>query len=102
MALTTKPKRPVEDEGPELHPTDFALGGPVDDLHPFTIDVAPTVVADKGYARVMWKNVVPVFKCSSCGHCENIEDDIIMHVLTHAPEGERDKLLERLIANKEK
>lgn len=102
MAPTTKKNN--EPDAPEFTPKDYEFDDkpPIGDAvipvaEPIKVEVAPPT---KPYERVMWKNVVPVFKCSSCGHCENIEDDVIMHVLTHAPEAGRDKLLDKLMTHR--
>jgi hypothetical protein len=49
------------------------------------------------FEKVLWRGIVPVYKCLTCGHCENLKDDIILHVVTHEPEKERAKLFEKLI-----
>ena len=59
------------------------------------------IVADvksevKLFVKIMWKGIVPVYKCVSCGHCENKKDDIILHVLIHVDESKRNKLFEKL------
>lgn len=51
----------------------------------------------KPYEKVMWKGIIPVYKCKTCGHCENVKDDIILHVVTHALEKDRAKLFEKLM-----
>lgn len=51
----------------------------------------------KPYEKVMWKGVIPVYKCKTCGHCENVKDDIILHIVNHAPEKDRGKLFEKLM-----
>lgn len=51
----------------------------------------------KQFEKVLWKGIVPVYRCMTCGHCENKKDDIILHAVSHAPEKERSKLFEKLV-----
>ena len=47
-----------------------------------------------------WKGVVDVLKCRNCGHCESGEDkkdQMILHVITHFPKSEQDKLFNKLV-----
>ena len=54
------------------------------------------------YSPASWKNVVTVYKCETCGHCANLEDDMILHVITHPKlsASGRMELFERLIKEK--
>jgi hypothetical protein len=45
------------------------------------------------YIPVMWAGVREVFKCQTCLHCADTKDEMI----THAPEGEKSALLEKLL-----
>jgi len=49
------------------------------------------------YVPVMWSGVLPTFRCKECGHCDPDKEEIILHVLTHVPEGDREELLEKLM-----
>ena len=48
------------------------------------------------YEPKMWRGVMPTFQCSNCGFCDPDQGFMILHVLTHAPEGERETLLDQL------
>ena len=48
------------------------------------------------YLPAMWSGVIPTFKCETCGHCDPDKDEMILHVITHVPERDRDELLEKL------
>jgi len=64
----------------------------------FSQDKAP---APKVYfEKSMWKGIIPTYKCSSCEHWDDL-DGIILHVVVHVPEDERDALLEKLLLLKE-
>jgi hypothetical protein len=49
------------------------------------------------YEKKRWKNVKDVFRCTTCDHFEDYEDNIKLHVLRHVPEEDREKLFERLM-----
>lgn len=49
------------------------------------------------YLPVMWANVLPTFQCVACGHCDPDKDEMILHVLTHVPERDREKLMVELL-----
>jgi hypothetical protein len=51
---------------------------------------------EKYYESIIWKDVIPTFKCLFCGSCEPIEDNIKLHVLKHFPENKREDLLNKL------
>jgi len=47
-----------------------------------------------------WKGVMDVLKCRNCGHSESGEDkkdQMILHVITHFPKSEQDKLFNKLV-----
>jgi len=47
-----------------------------------------------------WKGVVDVLKCRNCGHCESNEgkkDRMILHVITHFPASEQEKMFNKLV-----
>jgi len=47
-----------------------------------------------------WKGVVDVLKCRNCGHCESEsdkKDKMILHVITHFPASEQNKMFEKLV-----
>lgn len=56
---------------------------------------------DKLYEKKLWKNVITVWRCKVCSACMDIEDNIIMHVLKHVKESERNNVLDKLMAQKE-
>ena len=72
---------------------------PQEFTEPIPQEKAPSVVVkpEVKFEKVMWKGVVPVYKCKSCGHCENKKDDIILHVVRHALEKDQAKLFEKLM-----
>lgn len=61
-----------------------------------THDENPTFIDAPLFMPVMWSGVIPTFRCVECGHCEPDKDEMILHVLTHVPEMDRDMLLEKL------
>ena len=47
-----------------------------------------------------WKGVMDVLKCKNCGHSESGEDkkdQMILHVVTHFPKSEQEKLFNKLV-----
>ncbi len=48
------------------------------------------------YTKEYWKKDIYVYRCAVCGHCENKKDNIILHVLTHVPECDKNKVLDIL------
>lgn len=47
-----------------------------------------------------WKGVIDVLKCRNCGHCEDGEgkkDRMILHVITHFPASEQEKMFNKLV-----
>ena len=59
------------------------------------------IVVDKQpevyFEPVKWKEVIPTYRCKVCGYCEPSRDEMILHVLTHVQEKDRDKLFEKLV-----
>ena len=49
------------------------------------------------FHQTSWKGVITVYMCNTCNHCENERDTMVMHVLTHLPEGKREKALDQLL-----
>lgn len=64
-------------------------------------DVKPEATYRREYWEVTkWKGVMDVLKCKYCGHCESDEDKkdkMILHVITHFPKSEQDKLFDKLV-----
>lgn len=64
---------------------------------------APERVADvkpeghKLWEERMWSGVKKVFMCKKCEEFFDEKDDIITHVVGHAPKNEQSKLLDQLI-----
>ncbi len=88
-------KKPKEDEF--IHP--------INKTSRINIDIAPDgILAGEApkplYRPAMWAGTVPTFRCETCGSCEPDEGNIILHVLSHVPENERDALLEKLTKEK--
>ena len=54
----------------------------------------------KRYETKLWKNVIPVYVCKKCGRQEDIEDEMILHVLTHEPDKNKEEILEELLEDK--
>jgi hypothetical protein len=54
------------------------------------------------YIPVKWKGILDTFKCETCGHCQEDEDGMILHVLKHIPEAEQGVVLNELLIAKEK
>ena len=52
------------------------------------------------YKPASWKDVKTVFRCEACGLCRDEEDDIILHVIDHVDQKERDQLFNQLIEMK--
>jgi hypothetical protein len=48
------------------------------------------------FKPVLWSGILPTFQCETCGHCDPDKDEMILHVLTHVPENDRNGLLEKL------
>ena len=48
------------------------------------------------FETVMWKDVLPVYKCSHCGVFYNEREDIVSHVLSHYPAEERQGIAGKL------
>jgi hypothetical protein len=49
------------------------------------------------YIPLMWKGVIPVYKCIECGWVSEIEDNMILHCVAHLPEAEQETALELLV-----
>lgn len=48
------------------------------------------------YTKETWKGVRDVYMCVECNHCEDLEDDMKLHVITHFPKKEQQKQLDLL------
>jgi len=46
---------------------------------------------------VTWKGVKDVLRCKNCGHNEDDKDRMILHVITHFPASEQNKLFDKLV-----
>jgi hypothetical protein len=44
-----------------------------------------------------WKGVKDVLKCKNCGHFEDDKDQMILHVITHFPKSEQEKMFNKLV-----
>jgi len=49
------------------------------------------------YDKKRWKGVRDVYMCVECEHCEDLEDDMKLHVLKHFPKEEREKQLDLMM-----
>lgn len=67
---------------------------------------APTLPPEDGamleapaplYETRMWKGVLPTFRCAECGHCDQDQEEMILHVVTHLPEQDRDSAFDQLM-----
>jgi len=58
-------------------------------------------VSKDRYKVVMWKNKIPVYVCEVCGRNEDSEDEMILHVLKHEPEEKQEKILTKMLDEKE-
>jgi hypothetical protein len=59
----------------------------------------------KYYDSLLWMGVNPVFRCLNCDYQNPDEGEVILHIVKHVPEKERDALLDKLVSkmtNKEK
>jgi hypothetical protein len=54
----------------------------------------------KYYNFVKWAANLFTFQCATCNHCDEDQDNMIMHVILHAPENEREPLFEKLVRSK--
>lgn len=66
-------------------------------------EVAPVVEPQKNigngyYEVVMWNGIMTTHKCIKCGTFYTYKDDMILHVLTHVPQSERDAVLALFLA----
>jgi hypothetical protein len=52
------------------------------------------------YLPALWAGVLSTFQCQECGHCDADQDAMILHVITHLPENERESALDQLIKEK--
>jgi len=62
-------------------------------------DVKPEVRREY-WVTTKWKGVMDVLKCKNCGHCESGDDkkdQMILHVITHFPKSEQEKLFNKLV-----
>lgn len=65
------------------------------------VEIKPEIFTPKPqkvyYTKASWKGVQEVFKCSECGTDRNEQDEMILHVLLHAPAPEREALFDKLM-----
>jgi hypothetical protein len=62
-------------------------------------DVKPEVRREY-WKKTTWKGVMDVLKCENCGHCESEsdkKDKMILHVITHFPASEQEKMFNKLV-----
>ncbi len=52
------------------------------------------------YTAEIWKGVKTVFKCAECGRFMDLQDDMILHVLTHIPADKQEAVFQTLMENK--
>jgi len=48
------------------------------------------------YEKRSWKSVRSIFRCLTCGHCVESEDEMKVHVLKHVNTDRREELLDEL------
>jgi len=53
------------------------------------------------YEMKHWGGTIYIAVCSFCGKQADSEDDMILHVLNHYPGKDRDKILDKLVKEKE-
>lgn len=49
------------------------------------------------WTETLWAGVKPVLKCEVCGEFRDSEDEIILHVVSHYPEDQRNQILDQLV-----
>ena len=64
-------------------------------IEPEVIHSTPTY--EDYIEKRLWAGVKTVYVCRSCGRQEDDEDDMILHILSHFPENEKESLLNILI-----
>lgn len=80
-------KAPAQDEKEEKQEEVLSL--------PLEIFIPPL------YMPARWAGVLDTLRCTTCGHCDPDQENMILHVLNHVPENERDEMLEKLLKAKE-
>jgi hypothetical protein len=58
--------------------------------------IDPASGAQVYFETVMWKDMLPVYKCSHCGSFYNLREDIVSHVLLHYPPEDREGIARKL------
>jgi hypothetical protein len=61
--------------------------------------VVESLKAEKPYSVRMWAGKIPVYVCNAkgCGLQRDDEERMILHVLEHYPQEEREKLFDQLV-----
>lgn len=54
------------------------------------------------YSKAMWHGVIPTFRCIKCDTFIEDEDDMILHVITHLNESEREAVMNGLLSLKKR
>lgn len=57
----------------------------------------PSLKAEKPYAVRMWAGKIPVYVCKKCGRQMDDQDRMILHVIGHYPQDQREQLLDELV-----
>jgi hypothetical protein len=75
------------------------ITGPESILSEFELPVIVQVIQESKqyYHPAKWKGIVDTYQCDFCGHCDQIKDNMILHVLKHVQESEREELFNKLI-----
>ena len=66
-------------------------------IEPEVIESERSPTYDDYIEKRLWAGVKTVYVCRSCGRQEDDEDDMILHILSHFPENEREKILDILV-----
>jgi len=67
------------------------------------VEATSTIAKEKNkplYKDYLWKGVKTVYLCEKCSYNNESEDDMKLHVLTHYPEKDREKILNQLTKEK--
>ena len=51
------------------------------------------------YKPTKWKGIIDTFRCEGCSYFNTDEGTMILHVLKHVPEAERETLMNKLLDN---
>jgi len=67
------------------------------------VEITSTIVKEKNkplYKDYLWKGVKIIYLCEKCPYNNESEDDMKLHVITHYPEKDREKILNQLTKEK--